>query len=161
MKCTRKLMQFEDGVLGEISKITADLANLPPPEEIVRARNFMWYYSSGTIPKEEMVKYGEMVRKEGHEKADAWLDARRAAYMAELNRIRAVNTKIQEKGFGRIKPSDSQTINLLLRWALANAPKEILLPSAEDLCEIDFRTPSEDPPTRPKRKAPKATTSQR
>ena len=160
MNYVKKLLQIEEGLYKQVSDITAKEAEIPLADEIVQARNFLWFYGKGGMPKEEMKFFHEMIRKDGREKAEKWLDNRRAAFAREVDRVRAA-LALKHKGFERFAPSETQTICLLLRWAVENAPRSVLAPSPEDLANIAPRNPSDEPPPTAKKRTPKAATSRR
>lgn len=159
MKYVKKLMHFEEGLFEKVSEVTARAKAVSQVPELKAARDFVWFYGSGSIPKEEMETFNDMIRKEGREKAEAWRESRRAAYAAEVERVRGVLEGLRPKGFERTTPNESQTICLLLRWALKNAPAEVLQVPQEDLRDMVPRTPPMGEP-KPK-KATKAKTSRR
>jgi hypothetical protein len=156
MKFVKKLLRIDAATLAQVAIRTRALGTgkASAPEQVKKARAFAWTLKGGAVPKDELLKYREKISTLGRAEADAWLVTRREAYQAEVERINAEIAALRDQGFESFAPNESQSIMLLLRWAVVNAPKEILLPSKETLDRLLPRTPSDPPGGKTTKKVP-------
>ena len=161
MQFVHKLLRIDATTSAKITALTRSLGKGKDaaPEQVKLSRAFAWVLKGGSVPKEELEEHRRKISALGRAEADVWLEGRRAAYQTEVERITAATAKLREKGFESFAPNDSQTILLLLKWAVENSPASVLLPTKEELDELLPRTPPDGPPDGPptNTKAKKAT----
>lgn len=156
METVAKLLKFNKSLFAKITEMTQALRNSPKgqtPDELRQARDFIRNFARGEVPQTVILRHNELISSHGRAAADEWLQAQREAHKAESARLQAQVQALKDKGFQLSIPNESQTIALLLQWAVENAPADILTPSRGDLDSLVPRTPPDDlaPPT----KAPK------
>lgn len=151
METVAKLIKFNKTLFYRIFELTAKqrerLGDDPTPPQLTTAREFIRRYESGEVPQTVFTRYREMIGEQGRAAADEWIAFQREAYKAEAARMQTQIQVLKDKGFQISVPNEAQTISLLLRWALDNAPADILQPAQEDLDALVPRIPPDVAPT--------------